>query len=122
MEQNNKIALFQEKHVRKVWHNEQWYFSVIDVVEVLTDSPSPKTYWDKLKSREFSQLPPIWGRLKIKAKDGRMRLTDCAHTEGCFVSSCLFRRRRLNHLNCGLHKWVKSGLRKLKTLKLDSNA
>ena len=84
MEQNNKIALFQEKEVRRVWHDEQWYFSVIDIIEVLTDGTSPKTYWDKLKSREFGQTPPIWGSLKMKAKDGRMRFTDCAHTEGIF--------------------------------------
>jgi DNA-damage-inducible protein D len=74
---------FESKPIRKVWHNEEWHFVIIDVIEVLTDSTSPKTYWDKLKSREF-QTPPFWGQLKVIAKDGKNRLTDCANTEGVF--------------------------------------
>jgi DNA-damage-inducible protein D len=85
MEQNNKLALFQEKEIRRVWHNEQWYFSVVDVVEVLTDSPKPKRYWTDLKRRsekESGQGYAFCVPLKITAKDGRNRLTDCANTEG----------------------------------------
>jgi DNA-damage-inducible protein D len=74
---------FESKPIRKVWHNDEWHFVIIDVIEVLTDSTSPKTYWDKLKSREF-QTPPFWGHLKVIAKDGKNRLTDCANTEGVF--------------------------------------
>lgn len=74
---------FEGKPIRKVWHNDEWFFAIIDVIEVLTDSTSPKTYWDKLKSREF-QTPPFWGQLKVTAKDGKKRLTDCANTEGVF--------------------------------------
>ncbi len=80
--ENQKIVLFQEKSVRRVWHNEAWYFSIVDVIEVLTDSPTPSTYWEKLKKRELSQLSPIWGKLKLPAKDGRNRPTDCTNTEG----------------------------------------
>ena len=80
--ENQKIVLFQEKNVRCVWHNEEWHFSVVDVIEVLTDSPTPGTYWEKLKKRDLSQLSPIWGKLKLPAKDGRNRPTDCAITEG----------------------------------------
>jgi hypothetical protein len=85
MEQNNKLALFQEKEIRRVWYNEEWYFSVVDVVEVLTDSPKPKRYWTDLKRRsekESGQGYAFCVPLKITAKDGRNRLTDCANTEG----------------------------------------
>ncbi|MBL7817626.1 MAG: Bro-N domain-containing protein [Saprospiraceae bacterium] len=85
MEQNNKIALFQEKEIRRIWHNEEWYFSVVDVVEVLTDSPKPKRYWTDIKRRsekESGQGYAFCVPLKITAKDGRNRLTDCANTEG----------------------------------------
>jgi DNA-damage-inducible protein D len=85
MEQNNKIVLFQEKQVRRVWHDEQWYFSIVDVIEVLTDSPIPRTYWSKLKtklSKESGQLYRNWVQLKMVASDKRERLTDVANTEG----------------------------------------
>ncbi|MBL7815930.1 MAG: Bro-N domain-containing protein [Saprospiraceae bacterium] len=78
---NNELQPFEGKEIRKVWHNEQWYFSVVDVIEVLTDSPKPKTYWAMMKKREaqpFTFCEP----LKLKASDGRNRLTDCANTEG----------------------------------------
>jgi prophage antirepressor-like protein len=79
----NQLTPLEGEKIRKIWHNDEWYFAIIDVIETLTDSLSPKTYWDKLKVREF-QPPPFWGRLKLKAKDGKERLTDCANTEGVF--------------------------------------
>lgn len=88
MEQDNKIVLFQEKEVRRIWHNEHWYFSVIDVIAILTDSPSPNTYWEKVKKRMktemINELSPNWGRLKMLAADGRKRLTEAANTEGMY--------------------------------------
>ena len=84
MEQNNKVAIFEEKQVRRVWHNEEWYFSIIDVIEVLTDSPIPKTYWSKLKTKiqnESGQPYPNAVRLKMTAQDGKSRLTDAANTK-----------------------------------------
>ena len=51
MEQDNKIVLFQEKKIRREWHNNEWYFSVIDVVEVLSESLSPRRYWSDLKRK-----------------------------------------------------------------------
>ena len=78
--ENQKIVLFQEKKVRRVWHEEEWNFSVIDVIEVLTDSSTPRKYWSTLKARE-KQLSSICGQLKMKATDGRERLTDAANTE-----------------------------------------
>ena len=81
--EDNQLTPFEGKEIRKVWHNEEWYFSVVDVIEVLTDSPKPKTYWAMMKKREsqpFTNCEP----LKLLASDGRKRLTDCANTEGVF--------------------------------------
>ena len=77
----NKLILFQEKQIRRLWHNEQWYYSVVDVIEVLTESTAPSKYWDALKRRE-PQLSTICRKLKFIAPDGKMRPTDCANTEG----------------------------------------
>lgn len=86
MEQDNKIILFQEKQIRRVWHHKQWFFSIIDVIEVLTDSPRPRKYWSALKSKlqseGHSETSPNMGQLKMIASDGKERLTDCANTEG----------------------------------------
>ena len=59
-------------------------FSILDIISVLTDSPTPKTYWAKMKIRDqgLNQLFPIWERLKLKAKDGKIRETDCANQQG----------------------------------------
>lgn len=82
---DNELTSFEGKGIRKVWHNEQWYFSIIDIIEFLTDSTSPRTYWAKLKAKEQAasgQTFPFSERLKLTASDGRNRLTDCASTEG----------------------------------------
>ena len=76
-----KIALFKGKSIRKQLYKKEWYFSVIDVVGVLTDSPSPKTYWAKMKERDFGQVFPFWEQLKFEASDGKMYATDCVNTE-----------------------------------------
>lgn len=79
------IAIFQEKTVRRIWHNDQWWFSVADVCGVLTDSPDAGAYWRKLKQRliaENSQVVTFCHGLKIPAPDGKQRETDCANTEG----------------------------------------
>jgi hypothetical protein len=83
----NNIKLFEEKQIRTYWDTteEQWYFSVVDVVEVLTDSVNPRDYWFKMKKRVKSQdgieLSTICRQLKMKAQDGKMRETDVADTE-----------------------------------------
>ena len=87
MEQSNKIILFQEKQIRRLWHNEQWYFSLVDIVGILTDTPDAPNYWRVLKSRlkkEGLETITICNGLKMQAPDGKMRLTDCANTEGVF--------------------------------------
>ncbi len=79
-----KIILFQEKQVRREWHLDDWYFSIVDVIEVLTDATQPRTYWAKLKKKikEESELLPNWQQLKMKSADGKFYKTDVANTEG----------------------------------------
>lgn len=76
--------IFQQKEIRRVWNKKEWYFSIIDIISVLTDSSTPKTYWAKMKKRDVKlfQLFPIWEQLKFKAKDGKFYSTDCANIEG----------------------------------------
>ncbi|NOY35767.1 MAG: Bro-N domain-containing protein [bacterium] len=82
-----KIAIFQKREVRKVIHNNEWWFSVIDVCGALTDSIDAGAYWRKLKQRlkdEGSEVVTFCHGLKLPAPDGKMRETDCANTEGVF--------------------------------------
>ena len=81
MTKKESIKIFEEKKVRTVWDDEQekWYFSIIDVVAVLTDSVNPQAYWRKLKQRlieEGNQTVTNCHAFKMKAADGKMRLTD----------------------------------------------
>ena len=83
-----KIAIFKGKKIRKVLHQNEWWFSVVDVVEALTDSAKPSVYWSAMKARvknedEF-QLSTICRQLKLEASDGKKYETDCANTEGMF--------------------------------------
>ena len=83
-----KIKLFQDKKIRSAWNEEeeQWYFSVVDVVEALTDSPNPRQYWRKMKDRDLKEFEtyPFWVQLKLISPDGKMRATDCANIKGLF--------------------------------------
>lgn len=84
--ETNKIIVFEDKFIRRVYHNEEWFFSIVDVVQILTESPTPRQYWGKIKQREFLnfELSPIWVQLKMKSADGKNYNTDCANTEGIF--------------------------------------
>ena len=86
MDQNKALVVFQGKEIRRVWHNKEWYFSIIDIVSALTDSPTPRQYWGKVKDREFVklELSPIWVQLKLTSADGKKYDTDCANTESMF--------------------------------------
>jgi DNA-damage-inducible protein D len=79
----NQLTPFEGEKIRKIWHDEQWYFSVVDVIGFLTDSPIPRNYWSDLKRRE-SQLHEICVQLKLAAPDRKQRSTDCANTQGIF--------------------------------------
>ena len=85
-EEKNALVVFQDTKIRRLWHDGEWYFSVVDVVEALTESPTPRQYWGKLKEREFIQLElsPIWVQLKLPAADGKKYETDCANTKSMF--------------------------------------
>ena len=86
MERNENIQLFEDRRIRTAWDeaNEEWYFSVVDVIGVLTDSPNPSAYWRKLKQRlkaEGNEAVTNCHGLKMTAADGKKRLTDVADTE-----------------------------------------
>ncbi len=84
----NKIVVFESKKIRRIWHDEEWYFSVVDVVQALTDSANARDYWFKMKTRVKSEdgieLSTICRQLKLEAPDGKMRETDCANTKSMF--------------------------------------
>ena len=85
--QDNKIKLFESKQVRTLWNAEEedWYFSVVDIVAVLTDSKDANAYWRKLKQRlkeEGNETVTNCHALKMRAADGKMRATDCLNTAG----------------------------------------
>ncbi len=84
---NNKIVLFQNAGIRRVWHREEWWFSVIDVCAVLVKSSDAGAYWRKLKQRlaeEGSEVVTFCHGLKLIAPDGKLRETDCSNVEGLF--------------------------------------
>ena len=89
MSQEEAIKIFEEKKVRTLWDDEQekWYFSIVDVCAVLTDSPNPRNYWKVLKHRlikEGNETVTNCNQLKMQAEDGKKRLTDVADTEQLF--------------------------------------
>lgn len=89
MEEENRLVIFQEQGIRRAWYNEEWYYSIIDVVETLTDSPQPSRYWNELRAKmqkesHNDELFANTEKLKMKSLDGKMRKTDAANTESIF--------------------------------------
>lgn len=89
MDNQNSIKIFEDKKVRTLWDDaqEKWYFSIVDVIHILTDSPNPQVYWRVMKKRlkdEGNQTVTNCNALKMLAKDGKMRMTDVADTEQLF--------------------------------------
>ena len=89
MSENTQIKIFEEKKVRTIWdaEKEEWYFSVVDVVAVLTESERPRKYWNDLKKKlqqEGSELSEKIGQLKMPSSDGKKYKTDCMNTEQLF--------------------------------------
>lgn len=87
MDQNKALVVFQDKNIRRIWHNGEWYFSVVDIIAALTDSANPRNYWNMLKTREAEQgteLYTICVQLKLLSEDGKYRETDCANTKSLF--------------------------------------
>ena len=86
MSEQDKIQLFENQPIRAAWDTEQeeWYFSIVDVIRVLTDSPNPQTYWRVMKKRlkdEGNETVTNCNGLKMVAADGKRRMTDVATTE-----------------------------------------
>lgn len=86
---SNDIKLFEGNQIRSSWNSEkeEWYFSIIDILGVLTESENPRKYWSVLKTRlkkEGNELATICSQLKMKASDGKMRKTDVADMQGVF--------------------------------------
>ncbi|MBA2653256.1 MAG: Bro-N domain-containing protein [Tatlockia sp.] len=85
MNKETAIIIFKESTIRRTWHNDEWWFSVIDICAALTDSADAGAYWRKLKQRliqEGSEVVTICHGLKLPAVDGKRYITDCANTEG----------------------------------------
>ncbi len=85
LKNNNTIRLYEDKKIRTAWDEEQeeWYFAIVDVIAVLTDSPNPQTYWRVMKKRlkdEGNETVTNCNALKMTAADGKKRLTDVANT------------------------------------------
>lgn len=86
LQENNKVQLYENQPIRTAWDedNEEWYFAVVDVIAVLTESPNPQTYWRVMKKRlkdEGNETVTNCNGLKMKAADGKRRMTDIANTE-----------------------------------------
>jgi hypothetical protein len=83
MDSEKSLIVFQDKKIRRLWHNDEWHFSVSDIIAILTDSKDELAYWRKLKQRE-PQLVTICHGLKLPAKDGKLRYADCVNTRNAF--------------------------------------
>ena len=77
------LIVFQDRSIRRLWHDDQWFYSIVDIVAVLSESDNPTTYWRVLKHRE-PQLVTICNGLKMPAEDGKLRYTDCVNTKNAF--------------------------------------
>ncbi len=86
--QQSKLVVFQEKEIRRIWQNDEWWFVVVDVIEVLSGSTKPRDYWYRLKKRVADssevELSTNCRHFKMKASDGKIRKAECANTEHIF--------------------------------------
>ncbi|MFH0808262.1 MAG: BRO family protein [archaeon] len=83
----NKLIVFENKKIRRVWHEDDWWFSVVDVVGVLSESRNPRDYWYRMKTRELEcgiELSTNCRQLKMVSEDGKKYMTDCADLKGIF--------------------------------------
>ena len=87
MDKNNALVVFQSKKIRRTWFNDEWWFSVVDVIGALTQTGRARKYWSDLKTKlqdEGFEVSEKIGQLKLMADDGKLRLTDCANTKNLF--------------------------------------
>ena len=83
-----KIVVFGAKKIRRIWHEDQWFFSVVDIISALTDSGNPRNYWNMMKARELKQsgiqLSTLCVQLKMPSADGKSYKTDAVNTQSAF--------------------------------------
>ena len=88
LKENKELVLFENSRIRRQMYNNEWYYSIVDIIEILTESKNPRDYWYRLKERldteEFSEVSTNCRQLKLTAKDGKARLTECANRETIF--------------------------------------
>ena len=87
MEEENRLVVFEDKKIRRIWYNQEWFFSVIDIIQALANSTNPRNYWSMLKKRESKhgiELSTFCVQLKLLSADGKYYETDCANTESIF--------------------------------------
>lgn len=88
MDKDKALVVFQDKQIRRLWYNDEWYFSVVDIIAVLTESGNARNYWKVLKYRLIeegsNETVTKCNQLKLRAEDGKLRETDCANTETIF--------------------------------------
>ncbi|MDD4353849.1 MAG: Bro-N domain-containing protein [Candidatus Nanoarchaeia archaeon] len=87
MNKDNALVVFQDKNIRRIWHNNEWYFSIVDIISALDASTIPKRYWSDLKSKLLLEGFEVYEKivqLKLLAEDGKLRETDCANTKNLF--------------------------------------
>ena len=88
IKENKELVLFEDRKIRRQEYKGEWYYSIVDVIEILSQSNRPRKYWDdlkkKLENEENFEVSERIGRLKMVAKDGKNRLTDCANRETIF--------------------------------------
>ena len=88
VDSRGKMIVFGAKQIRRIWHDEQWFFSIVDIIGALTDSDNPRNYWNMLKAREIKQsqvqLYTFCVQLKLASADGKSYKTDCVNTEAAF--------------------------------------
>ena len=87
MDPDKTLVVFQDKKIRRIWYKNQWFFSIIDIVQALTDSSNPRNYWSMLKKRELEhgiELSTFCVQLKLVSVDGKSYGTDCANTKSLF--------------------------------------
>jgi DNA-damage-inducible protein D len=85
---HGKMVVFGARQIRRIWHKEQWFFSVVDIIGALTDSDNPRNYWNMMKAREQKQsevqLSTLCVQLKLTSSDGKAYKTDCVNTQAAF--------------------------------------
>lgn len=85
---NTKIAVFRQKQIRRIIYQNQWWFSIVDIISALVSDDRPRKYWNDLKKKlteeGYDEVSEKIGQLKLKASDGKYYLTDCANTETLF--------------------------------------